>query len=552
MSSISSILSDTTTTTTATNISSILAAATGSSTTGIDVDAAVTAALYADRATERIWQAEQTTLASQTTALTAIQTATAALSTDIDSLNSLTGALAARTVTSSDSSAVTATAAAGTVAGDHTVIVNSLAATGAWYSDLATSATTTLPASSFTITTKAGASATITVGNGVDTLTDVAASINKQNLGVTATVVTDSTGARLAIISSTSGSTGDFSITSAGTTGTSWSSSSLTSAETLGDGSFTLTVGDSTTTISTSKGETLDELASDINGKNLGITASVVSDTNGSHLSLASSDGSSTFTISEPAFGYSQAVVGANASLTVDGIPISSASNTVTGAINGVTLHLLSATAGTDLSIASDTSQISTLINKFVTDYNTAIGLVNDQFTYSSSTSSQGVLASDPTVRALQMSLMQALNYVYTPSTGTTTVSTLSSLGISTGTDGTLTVDSTTLNDKLTNNASDVQIFFQGASLNGFANSASTALDVYTDAGTGAFTVDLSSIASTYDSLTDQINDFEDNYIANQSTILTAMYSKAEIALQQLPTEMDQIKTELGTNSSNS
>ncbi len=115
-----------------------------------------------------------------------------------------------------------------------------------------------------------------------------------------------------------------------------------------------------------------------------------------------------------------------------------------------------------------------------------------------------------------------------------------------------MTVDSTTLNDKLTNNAGDVQNFFQGASLNGFANSVSNALDVYTNAGTGAFTVDLSSIASTYDSLTDQIDNFENNYIANQSTILTAMYSKAEIALQQLPAEMDQIQAELGSNSSNS
>jgi flagellar hook-associated protein 2 len=278
----------------------------------------------------------------------------------------------------------------------------------------------------------------------------------------------------------------------------------------------------------------------------------VVSDTIGSHLSLASSDGSTDFTINEPAFGYSQAVAGANASLTVDGIPISSASNTVTGAVNGVTLHLLGTTTGTNLSVASDTTQISTLINQFVSDYNTAINLVNNQFKYSSSTSSQGVLASDPTVRALQTSLEQALSYVYTPASGTTTVSTLSSLGISMGSDGTLSVDSTTLSDALTNNASDVQSFFQGASLNGFASSVSTALDAYTNAGTGAFTVDLSSIASSYNSLTDQINNYEDNYISNQSTILTAMYSKAEVALQQLPTELDQIKAELGDNSSSS
>ena len=153
VSSVNSLLSGTTNTSTpAINISNLLAASSGESTPGIDVAAAVAAAIYADRAPERIWQADQTTLTGQTTALTAIQTATTAITTDLQSLNSLTGPLAARTATSSNTGEVTATAAAGTVAGNHTVVVNSLASTAAWYSDLATSATAPLPASSFTLT----------------------------------------------------------------------------------------------------------------------------------------------------------------------------------------------------------------------------------------------------------------------------------------------------------------------------------------------------------------------------------------------------------------
>jgi len=93
-----------------------------------------------------------------------------------------------------------------------------------------------------------------------------------------------------------------------------------------------------------------------------------------------------------------------------------------------------------------------------------------------------------------------------------------------------------------------VQNFFQGASLNGFASSMNSQLDEYTNPSNGAFTVDLNSIQSTNDALTTQINDFETDYIANQKTILTAMYSQAEIALQELPTEMAQIQAELGQN----
>jgi flagellar hook-associated protein 2 len=550
VSAVNTLLNGTTTNTPSINISSILAATSGNA-SALDVTAAVAAGIYADRAPERVWEADQTTLTSQTTALTAIQTATAAVTNDLQSLNTLTGPLAARTVASS-SADVTATAATGTVAGDHVVVVNSLATTGAWYSDLATGPTATLPSSSMTLTTAAGVSKTIATGSGVagDTLNDLANTINGDGLGLTASVVSDSTGSRLALIANTSGAAGDFSITSANYTGTSWTSADIPTGDSLGANSFTLASGGTTTTISTTAGETYATLASDINGMNLGVTATAGSDANGTSLSIA---GATAFTISEPSFGFTQATAGANASLTVDGVPISSASNTVTGAISGVTLNLLGASAvPVDLAVASDTGQVSTAINQLVTDYNTAIGLVNAQFTVGTS-GTEGSLGSDSTVVSLQSTLEQALNYVATPATGTTTtVSTLSDLGITMNTDGTLSLDSTTLSSALTNSANDVQNFFEGTALNGFANSMNTALNTYTEPANGAFTLDLSGISASNSDLTTEINDFETNYIANQQTVLTAMYSSAEIALQDLPREMQQIQAELGNNANGS
>jgi flagellar hook-associated protein 2 len=299
----------------------------------------------------------------------------------------------------------------------------------------------------------------------------------------------------------------------------------------------------------------------------LGLTATATTDSSGNtYLTITSADTVSPFTINEPSasgssFNFTQGVAGANASLTVDGVPINSATNTVTGAIPGVTLTLLGADPGsqTGLEVGSDASGVSTAINQFVTDYNTAIGLVNAQFTVNSTTNSsgvtssaEGVLASDPTVVNLQSTLEQAISYLNVPATGTTTVSTLYDLGITANPDGTLAVDSTTLDNALTNNPVDVQNFFEGASLNGFANSLSTSLNSLTDPANGAFTVDLSSISTTNTDLTSEINDFETNYIANQQTVLTAMYSSAEIALQQLPQEMQQIQAELGNNSNGS
>ncbi len=537
------------------NISSILAASVGATTPGIDVTAAVAAAIYADRAPERVWDADQTTLASQTTALTAMQTATTAITTDLTALNNLTGPLAEVTATSSDTDVVSATAAPGTVAGVHTIVVNNIASTGSWYSDLATNATSILPTSSLTLTTMAGATATIPTGSGTagDTLTDLASTINGDDLGVTASVVSDSTGSRLSIIANASGAAADFSITSTNYTGTSWTSPDIPTGSMLGANSFTIASGGTTTTISTTSGETYAQLATAINGMGLGVTATAGSDANGTSLAIASTDGVTPFTISEPSFGFTQAAVGADASLTVDGVPVDSASNTVTGALSGVTLNLTGADpdAAVDLTIASNSAAVSTAINQFVTDYNTAVGLVNTQFTIASGTSTEGVLAADPTVVNLQSTLEAALNYVATPATGTTTtVSSLSDLGITLNTNGTLSVDSSTLDSALVNDPGDVQNFFEGTSLNGFANSMNSALNTFTAPADGAFTVDLSSIAAANTNLTSEINNFETSYIANQQTVLTAEYSSAEVALQQLPTEMAQIQAELGVTPS--
>ena len=204
-----------------------------------------------------------------------------------------------------------------------------------------------------------------------------------------------------------------------------------------------------------------------------------------------------------------------------------------------------------NLTVASDASQVSTAINQFVTDYNTAIGLVNSQFAYSSTSSTQGPLGFRPyRAHLCRARLNRPSAMCTTPATGTATVSSLSDLGITMGTDGTLTVDSATMNAALVNNPSDVQNFFQGASLNGFANSVTSQLSNFTNPGNGAFTVDLSSMSTTNAGLTSQINEYESGYIANQQTILTAEYSSAEIALQQLPTEMAQLQAELGVTPS--
>lgn len=117
--------------------------------------------------------------------------------------------------------------------------------------------------------------------------------------------------------------------------------------------------------------------------------------------------------------------------------------------------------------------------------------------------------------------------------------------------DGSLSLDTSTLTEAL-NNPSAVQNFLQGNALNGFAQQFGSALDTYSDPSTGAIAGEIQNLNQQYSDLQSQVNDYESGYIASQQTVLTAMYSQAEVALQQLPTEMQEIQEQLGNNSSSS
>src|ERR1035441_1562034 len=189
----------------------------------------------------------------------------------------------------------------------------------------------------------------------------------------------------------------------------SWASDTVANASTpLAAGGFTITTPDGKSTpISTGTGKnTLSDVANTINNDKLGVTATVINDALGSRLAIVSNTSGKvadfTVTPGTGGLGFTQAVPGANASLYVDGIYLESASNTVTGALPGVTFNLLNANPGTNVSIAiaPDTTQASTAINQFVADYNKAISDLNTQFTFTGT--SEGVLATDSAVRSLQ------------------------------------------------------------------------------------------------------------------------------------------------------
>ncbi|HEV2575599.1 MAG TPA: flagellar filament capping protein FliD [Acidobacteriaceae bacterium] len=559
VSSINSLLSSalsgsSTSTSSAVDLSSLLQAATGASSEGIDVTSAVDAALSADRAPEREWQAQQSTISSQVSALTTLQAALSAVSQDLSNLSDIDGSLASRTVSSS-STQISGSATAGATIGTHSVSVANLATSASWYSGPVPSAGSALGTSTLTISANGGAQTTFTTGSGIDSISDLANAINSASLGINASVVTDATGSRLALVSSTTGSAADFSVSYGASGSSSWSSASVASASTqLQAGSFRIVDSGSNTAITVNPGETLSGLADDINSQATGVSASVVTDSSGVHLQIASTDGSAVSLSADPTFNLTRASTATNASLTVDGIPVSSASNTVTGVVPGLTLNLTGTTAGTSsatVTVNADSNQISQTLSAFVSDYNSALSQVNSQFTYSTSTGSQGALSGDSIVRSLQGMLEGIVSYTAPAgaASGSTTIQSLSDLGITVNDDGSLALNTATLDSAVANPGA-VQSLFQGTALNGFAQQFSTELSEFADPATGAIAQEIGNLNQQYSGLQSQISDYESGYIASQQTVLTAMYSKAEIALQQLPAEMQQIQSQLGNNSS--
>jgi flagellar hook-associated protein 2 len=241
------------------------------------------------------------------------------------------------------------------------------------------------------------AAATINISASNNTLTGVRDAINAANAGVSASIINDGSGYRLVITSKDSGAANSIKITAAD-----------------GDGNNTDASGLSALAY--------DPTATSGSGKNL-----------------------------------AQVAEARNALFTIDGIAISKASNTVTDAIQGVTLKLTQKNVGQPVTvdIAQDTKSISDAVQGFVKVYNDARKVLKDLSAYDAQAQKASVLTGDSTVRSIGSQLKSFL----TGSVGST-LSTLSTIGVSFQQDGTLAVDSTKLQNALDTNFSAIAPLF--------------------------------------------------------------------------------------------
>ncbi len=236
--------------------------------------------------------------------------------------------------------------------------------------------------------------------------------------------------------------------------------------------------------ITVSATDTMSEVASKINGASAGVTATVLTDAsgerlllrsqatgeeNGFQLSVADSDGNNLDStgLSRLAVGTTVTQYGQNATGTINGIPVSSSTNTFANVVSGVTLTVGEVTtSAATVTVAKNTSAITAGVDSFVTAYNTLNYALNELTKYDPSSSSAGILQGDSTAIGLQ----NALRAMLQSTTSGSAFTRLADLGITQQLGGDLAVDSTKLSAALDTKFSDVKSLFRTDNSNTLTN----------------------------------------------------------------------------------
>ena len=276
----------------------------------------------------------------------------------------------------------------------------------------------------------------------------------------------------------------------------------------VGTGTLEIQVGSGSVANITidSSNNTLNGIAAAINSANAGVNAAVIFDGAGYRLTLTgSSTGSgSAFTVSTSGAtgslsslsyssgasgGLSLSQVAQNASFTVNGLNISSASNAVSGAIPGVSLNLLTTSGSTTLTVGTDSSAFVGAVQSFVTAFNGTIGTMNQLTAYGGPSGQSGPLIGNAAVTSLRTQLLNLISGQGIGTVPNSPYASLGGVGVNLNKDGTLVLDTATLNQALSSDYSAVAGLFGQVGSTTSSNVQYVAAGSSTQAGTYAVNV---------------------------------------------------------------
>ena len=496
-------------------------------------------------------QNQDSTILSQESALGSLESTVGNLTSSMNSLATLAQGQAL-SATSSNTDVLTATATGATTPVSYTInSVTSLAAAASEVSANGYTSATSTPVSNGTMTLEVGGqSHTLQLAS--DNLNSLVSAINGSGAGVTASVVTTSSGASQLSVTSNGGSDSIQLYDGASTSGTDLITSTGSGTETstgdyadpastsVSSGTMTLAVGSQNYTFQLSSNN-LQSLASAINAQNAGVTASVLTAPGGDYLSVAANQtGATTLALYDGTEASGTDLLTANnqgsdAKFQLNGITISEPNNTISDVIPGVTFTLTgTSSTATNISLASDPSQLSSALQDFVTNYNalqTAVSAQEGQ--------SAGPLAGDPVIDQLQTLLNQISSYTDVGGG----IQSLSDLGVEFDDDtGQLSFNQTTF-DALSSSQIQDAFSFIGSTTSGFG-AFYTQLDGLSDPVEGLIQSEITGDQQTDSDLQSQISTLT-TQVSTMQTSLTSQLEAADAQQEKLQNQQSMLNASL-------
>lgn len=343
---------------------------------------------------------------------------------------------------------------------------------------------------------------------------------------------------------------------------------SSTSSLITEDGTLTFSAGDGNEfTVDVKKGDTLQQIRKRINNApdNFGLTANIVNTSDGkaklvidsgvtgagndlkisgstTELKMFEADTSSATAVSGSSMSRTQQST--DAEIDVDGNILTSDTNTFKDKVQGLDITVLRVSdkdsdgnlKSNKVDITTDKSAIKTLVQEFVTAYNTLIDKSTElgkrnTIVGGESQDDGGALAGDSMPRSIR-TLMA--NTVMEPNSEMTGINSIFQLGIKMDNDGKLSVDSDKFDDALDDNYEQVVALFSGE--NGVAGKLQTSLKEYTKTGglisqrQDQLNSDLRDLSTREATAADQLEKYEANLRAQYGsldTLLAQMQSSA-------------------------
>jgi flagellar hook-associated protein 2 len=313
----------------------------------------------------------------------------------------------------------------------------------------------------------------------------------------------------------------------------------------VGTGTLTLTVDGKSMSLELTDGNnSLAQVRDAINkaSDNPGVSATIVNGTDGAHLVLSGTrtGAANGFVVSSSggdgglaALDYDAAASGGNeltvitaaqdAQYSIDGLAGHSAGNSVSSAIDGLTLNLVEVGEST-LTVANDASKGSSALSNLVSTYNSFVGIYQNLTKYDTTTGTAGAMIGDATINGISNTLSRLMG-------GMANGTSLAALGVSLQVDGTLKLD----NDKLSKAMSD------GGKLASQLFSGDDGLAAQMNGQLDQWVGDHGTLASRTDSISLQLKGLKDQ----QATLdvrmadLTARYQAQFTALDTLMSKLN-------------